>query len=75
MTTLEANNEILGILMDYVNSNPTVRFNQALFNLNIIEFSDEAKEKMKSPIPNDGVYTLKDDYAKSSQEILKDIKL
>jgi hypothetical protein len=73
MKTEEANKEILRILTDYLTKNPDIRFGQALYNLNINKWSDDAIEKINSPIPNDGNYTFEDNFSKPSQSILNDI--
>lgn len=55
--------QILQILSDYLNENPSIRFGQALFNLSINEF-DKSKN----------VPTLRDIYNDTDQTILNRVK-
>lgn len=43
---LQANRQILELLSDYIEQNPDIRFQQALWNLNIITRTGYAKDKV-----------------------------
>jgi hypothetical protein len=52
MTRLEANRKILKILSEYLEKYPTMRFNQALLNLDIViknsdQFYEESEKTLK----------------------------
>jgi hypothetical protein len=65
MTRLEANLKILDVIKQYVFDNPTMRFHQVLFNLNINEFSEQTKQNIKK-IDFDGKTEFKDKYNQES---------
>lgn len=65
MTRLEANVQIIEKLSDYFYDNPDTRFHQALFNLNINEFSEQTQKNIKLP-DFDGKTTFKDRYNEES---------
>jgi hypothetical protein len=69
MTRLEANLKILDYIKQYVSDNPTIRFHQVLFNLNINEFSEQTKENIKK-IDFDGKTEFKDRYNEESSSTL-----
>lgn len=58
---------ILELLASYLEKNPSQRFGQALFNLNINEF--QATNDLKNPD-----YTLRDIYSDNDTAILERIK-
>ncbi|GAC1661332.1 MAG: hypothetical protein NVS9B7_29300 [Flavisolibacter sp.] len=59
--------EIIKLLSEYLEQNPTIRFGQALTNLGINEFYDKA-------IPDYYDYSLRDIYNDSDERILNRIK-
>ena len=64
----EASKSILIIIHTYLEANPTVRFGQALSNLNIIQFADR-----KNPAKKD--HLCRDIYNDDDKQILKRITL
>lgn len=71
MTRLEANRIIIEILNDYVQSNPDIRFGQALYNLGIathkIEVAPEYNETNKG-------YYYRDIFFEESETTLNKLK-
>ena len=59
---------IIEVLTQYLEANPTVRFGQALFNLNINEFADKKH-------PEERLYLLRDIHNDSDEKILERMKL
>lgn len=59
--------KILKILTKYLENNPTIRFGQALTNLNINEFADKKNPHHKN-------YLLRDIYNDSDEDILARIE-
>lgn len=58
---------IIQIITDYMEANPSVRFGQALFNLNINQFEDPKE-------PSNKGYLLRDIYNDTDSKILERIK-
>lgn len=57
---------IMTVLGEYLNANPSIRFGQALYNLNINQFVNDKD-------PDKGNYALRDIYNDTDDEILKRI--
>lgn len=75
MSRQSDNLEILKLLRKYILNNPTLRFNQALFNLDINEFTPETKEAILDPIYyGEPEYKLLDKYSEESITTLNKIK-
>lgn len=73
MTRQEANLEICNKLIKFFKEHKNVRFNQALFNLNITEFSEETINHIKKGT-HTFISTLKDKYGEESVTTLNNIK-
>jgi len=61
------NKEIIRILTEYVEKNPSQRFGQLLFNLDINQFRDKN-------CPSNKDFLCRDIHADSSEDILKRVK-
>jgi hypothetical protein len=59
--------EIVKLLADYLENNPTQRFAQAIFNLRVNEFADKMKPENKG-------YLLRDIYNDSDEQVINRIK-
>lgn len=67
-TRQEYNREIVEIISNYIEINSDVRFNQALFNLGVNEFSEETLERIH--FKEDYKRTLRDKYQEESSKTL-----
>lgn len=73
LNRLSANKTILLILQQYIEANPTVRFNQALSNLNIVVRDTHTMYDVAGNViyPE---HSIKDDYYTEPEYILKRMK-